>query len=77
MIEIKNTIFEYMNTEQVIDYLRTQNKPYEQISPRMAQSTYSNTLRAIKAGTAKLNTIKSFMERFGFGYLNTQWIKIE
>jgi hypothetical protein len=75
LTEIKNTIFEYMNTDQVVEYLRTQNKPYEYCEPRMAQSTFSNTLRAIKTGTAKLNTIKSFMERLGFGYVDTHWIK--
>ncbi len=66
-----------MNTGDIIKHLRTSNKPYNHIDPVMAQSTFSNTLRAIENGTAKLSTIKSFMKRFGFEFVNMKWSKKE
>lgn len=65
-----------MNTLEVINILRLENKPYTKVEPPMPQSTFSNTISAIKAGTCKQKTIKEFFARFGYFQETIQWKKL-
>ncbi len=62
-----------MNTNEIIEYFRGQNKPYEHCEPRMLQSTFSNTLRAIEAGTCKPKTMRLFFAKFGYKQNEIEW----
>ena len=56
---------EYANCRHIwkeIDQLRKSVKPYVGIMP---QSTFSNTIRAIIAGTCKRKTESLFLSKFG------------
>lgn len=53
-----------MNLEKAILEIEARIKPHLHVG--MPQSTFANTIRNIKAGLAKQNTIDSFMEKFGY-----------
>jgi hypothetical protein len=55
-----------MTLQEATQEIRGRTKPYEQLKPRMAQSTFSNTIRAIERGDAKPVTVKNFMAKFGY-----------
>jgi len=62
-----------MNDKEVIQYLRTQIKPYVGI---MHQGTFSNTLIRYEMGRLKPSTLRAFLEKMGFVKENELWVKI-
>lgn len=61
-----------MTTSEVINELNSCVKPYMGVVP---QSTYSRTIRDIKAKTCKPKTMKEFFAKFGYTQEEVQWTK--
>jgi len=53
------------NTETVLA-LKSENKPYNQINPKMNQSHFSLMCAKIENGLCKPKTVVSFFARFGY-----------
>lgn len=64
-----------MKISEVINEIEGRVKPYNCVKPLMPQSTFSNTVRAIKTGTCKLSTMVEFLEKFGYKNQDIEWEK--
>lgn len=64
-----------MTTLETLQEINKMHKPYAQVG--MTQSTFRNTVIAIKSGTAKPDTTEKFFNKFGFTKIKQeeQWEK--
>lgn len=62
-----------MNTEQAILQILSMVKPYAQVG--LKQSTFSNAIRSIRAGTYKDSKKVWFFGLFGFNKKTEEWEK--
>lgn len=64
-----------MEITEAIKEIKSRVKPYKHVG--MEQSTFSNTIRNIEAGTAKWPTIEAFMNKFGYEINRTDIWKLK
>jgi len=55
-----------MDIQQVFTEIERKHKPYTYAEPPMSQPFYSVVKKRILNGTAKVETIRKFLKRFGY-----------
>lgn len=62
-----------MDDNELILHLKSLNKPYNHIVPKMAQSSFSTTIIRYETGLLKPKTFNSFCNKFGFIKIGNTW----
>lgn len=65
-----------MELKEAINEIRSVNRHYEKIDPKMSQSYFSTMCRKAESGLLKNETLKEFLNRFGYDvFFDTKVIK--